>query len=569
VTAPASHRASSSARLGGLLPGDAARRTALAWGALLLLALLLAGPRAGLAPAEGRIFDAARRHAGWWTQLAQRPLDALVAIAPTFGPEAGAAPLPLTAAALGHALLGDRVPGGELLAFRLAAALFAALLAYVLSRFGADLAGLGGAVLAPALFFLVPACFGAAIPASAGVTAAALWIGVLLAHHRGLRSRDRRERIRRAAVAGLLFGAAVATRREAWALLPLLAFHYLAVRLRGGLRARSAEEEPPPHPPGRSAWRSLVAGLPSSLLAMLVLGPLVFAALTPWTWVDPLRRLLPAARATLEATPFVHLGALVTGGRPPWHAPLLAALLLLPAAIGFLYVAGIGHSLRRLQLGWRGEAAASFSEELLLLLGAAVPLALAATGVAPAEAGIGPVLPALAVLSLLAARAIAIAARAAWPSGAGKLTLAVVLLALYPALRATVRTFPHGGAAWSEWIGGAPGAASLGLPRGAAGSGAALLEELSERAAPGQRVWWPGVPPSALEALRRDGRLRADLRIAGSVADADLAVVEHDEARRDLEYQVWTAFETARPVADVRLDEVPLASVYARPGAWR
>ena len=46
-------------------------------------------------------------------------------------------------------------------------------------------------------------------------------------------------------------------------------------------------------------------------------------------------------------------------------------------------------------------------------------------------------------------------------------------------------------------------------------------------------------------------------------------MIEHDDARRDLEYQVWTAFETARPVAGAQLDEVPLASIYARPGAWR
>ncbi|MGB8932796.1 MAG: hypothetical protein WCC48_16240, partial [Anaeromyxobacteraceae bacterium] len=85
----------------------------------------------------------------------------------------------------------------------------------------------------------------------------------------------------------------------------------------------------------------------------------------------------------------------------------------------------------------------------------------------------------------------------------------------------------------------------------------------------GQRVWWPRVSPAALEALRHDGRLRADLTFATSAAGADLAVVEHDEAHRDLEFQVWTAFESARPVASARVDEVPLASVYARPGAWR
>jgi hypothetical protein len=565
VTAPRTHQ------FFGLLPRDGALRAALGWGALVLVSVLLAGPGARVGEAEGRFQASSSRHGGWWLGLPLEPLDSLSNIAAALGPERGAAGLPLATAGIGHALLVERLPGGELFSHRLAAALFAALLAYVLSRFGGDLAGLTGALLAPALTFFVPACFDAAIATGTAVPTAALWLGVLLAHSRGLRSRDHRERIRRAAVAAILFGAAVATRRDAWALLPLLTLHYLLVRSRGGLRALQADEDEAPHrhPAGRSAWRSLLAGLPSSVPAMLLLGPLVFAAFTPWIWIDPIRRVLPAIWATLDASPFVHLGTVVAGGRPPWHAPLLAALLLPPASIGFLYLAGLFHAGRRLVLGWRGEAAASFSEELLLLLGALVPLVLAATGVAPAEAGIGPVLPALGVLSVLAARAVATAARAAWPAAAPKLALATCILALYPALRATVRTFPHGANAWSEWVGGAPGAASIGLPRLASGAGTALLEEIRERASSGQRIWWPGLPVATLEALRNDGRIRSDLRIATSPADADLAVIEHDDARRDLEYQVWTAFETARPVAGTRLDEVPLASVYARPGAWR
>lgn len=552
----------------GLLPRDAARRLALGWAVIAIAAAALAGAHASFGPAEGRLLEAARRQGAWWTGLPLKPLDSLGAIGPSFDAERGAAPLPVAAAGVGDALLGPRLPG-SLLAFRLAAVALAGFLAYVLSRFGADLAGRTGALLAPALFLLVPASFDATLHAGTGVPVAALGLGVLLAHHRALRSRDARERVRRAAVAGILFGAAVAARRDAWALLPLLVLHYLVVRIWGGIRALTAGEAPPHHPAGRSAWRSLLSGLPASLPAMAILGPLVFVALTPWTWADPIRRFLPAARATLDAPPFVHLGAVVTGGRPPASAPLLAALLLPPASLGFLYLAGLAHGARRLLLGWRREAAASFSDELLLLLGALAPLVLAASGVAPAEAGVGPILPALAVLSVLAARAVATAARAAWPAGAAKLTLAVLLLALYPALRATIRTFPHGAAAWSEWVGGAPGAASRGLPRGAEGASAALLPEISERAAEGQRVWFASLPPAAAEALRRDGRLRADLRVAASLAEADLAVIDVDDARRDLEYRVWSVFGTARPVAAARLDEVPLANVYAKPGAWR
>jgi hypothetical protein len=77
------------------------------------------------------------------------------------------------------------------------------------------------------------------------------------------------------------------------------------------------------------------------------------------------------------------------------------------------------------------------------------------------------------------------------------------------------------------------------------------------------------VSPAALEAYARDGRLRADLAAAAAPEEADLAVVALDGASRDAEYRAWAALRTARPAAGVYRDEVPLALVYARPGAWR
>jgi hypothetical protein len=552
-----------------LFPSDAGRRAALAWAGLALVAVLALSLRARLGPDEARLATAAARHGAWWTGLPAHPQGSLSGVDAALGPEAGAASLPLAVAGMGHELVGRHVGGLELLSLRFGAALFAALLAWLLSRFGEELAGTGGALLAPALLFLVPAALSASVAVGTALPAAALWLGVLLAQHRLLHARDRRERTRRALVAGLLFGAAVASRRDAWALLPLLAVHYLAVRARGPIRAHGdGLDHPPHHPAGRSGWRSLLAGLPPSVPALVLLGPLVLAALTPWLWPEPIGRALPVLRAAIPASPFVHLGRLVSGAAP-WHAPVLAAFLLPPAAVALLYLAGIAHAGRRLVLGWRGEAACSFPDELLLLLGAIVPVLLAATGAAPAEAGIGPVLPALPILALLGARALLSAAKSAWPAGAAKLAVAIALVALYPAARATVRTFPHGAGAWGEQVGGAPGAASLGLPRVASGAGAALLGELRDRAAAGQRLYWPSLPPPVLEALRRDGRIRPDLRLVATPEEADLALVEHDEAQRDVEFRVWTAFESARPVAVETLDEVPLASLYARPGAWR
>jgi hypothetical protein len=98
---------------------------------------------------------------------------------------------------------------------------------------------------------------------------------------------------------------------------------------------------------------------------------------------------------------------------------------------------------------------------------------------------------------------------------------------------------------------------------------AGLLPALNARARPGARVWWPGVSPAAVAAYARDGRLRSDLALAASADDADVAVVAIDAGTRDPEYRTWAALRTSRPAAGVYRDEVPLALVYARPGAWR
>jgi hypothetical protein len=181
-----------------------------------------------------------------------------------------------------------------------------------------------------------------------------------------------------------------------------------------------------------------------------------------------------------------------------------------------------------------------------------------------------PLLHALPFLAVLGTRALLAAAREAWPARATPLAASLALVVLWPGARAAVHFHPAGASAWNELAGGAPGAATLGRRRQDGGEAAALvLDALNARAREGARVYWPTSSPAAIRALARDGRLRADLAVAESPADADLAVVTLDGTSRDAEFRVWSAFRTARPAAGAYLDEVPLAFVYARPGAWR
>jgi hypothetical protein len=172
---------------------------------------------------------------------------------------------------------------------------------------------------------------------------------------------------------------------------------------------------------------------------------------------------------------------------------------------------------------------------------------------------------------VLGARALLAAARVAWPSRATPLAASLALLVLWPGLRAAAHFHPAGASAWNELVGGAPGAASLGWRRQDGGeAAAALLDALNARGREGARIFWPATAPAAIRAFARDGRLRADLVAVDSPEEADLAIVILDGVTsRDAEYRTWSAFRTARPAAGAYLDEVPLAFVYARPGAWR
>jgi hypothetical protein len=301
---------------------------------------------------------------------------------------------------------------------------------------------------------------------------------------------------------------------------------------------------------------------------MAILGPAVAVASRPWLWADPLHRAATDLAAVAGSTPLVHMGRLLEAGRPPLGFPLVVTALALPAALAAAFAGGLVHALSRLR-GRATHEKPGPAGELLLVLAALGPLAAAQLGFAPRTPGPGPWLTAFPFLAALAARAILASASTAWPSRARLLAAVLTAAVLAPGVAACLRAYPNLGSSWGELAGGAPGAASLGLPRHDGEAAGSLLAEISARARPGARIHWSSVPPAAVAVYAADGRLRADLAAADSLAEADLAVVAVPGGLRQDEYQVWAAFQTSAPVAGAFLDEVPLAWVYARPGAWR
>ncbi|MFO0582093.1 MAG: hypothetical protein U0229_07475 [Anaeromyxobacter sp.] len=472
----------------------------------------------------------------------------------------GALPEPSAPAGLGDALTGAAVAAagpaaGEVRAARLATALAGALLTLFLAALGRTVAGRPGALVAPALFWIAPRHLAAGLAAGPDLAATALALATAWGYRAAAGADSRVARLRSAAVAGVAFGLAVAVRIDLLVLLPALALHAAGAAVLGRVARPAAEE-------AAEGLEARLHGVPVALAAMAALGLPLAVAASPALWPSPILRALSALGA----------GAAPSLGAMAGPLAVLALVgLTVPAALLLLDVAGAAIAALRAAraLTGKGGHPAVASDDALLLALAAAPLAGAALGLVPAGPGVAPVLPALPFLALLGARAADVATHAAWPS-APRAALALVLAAtLVPAGLAALRDAP-GTAAWNELAGGATGAATRGLPRQAGGEGAAgVLEALALRARPGARVAFLGVAPEAVRAWTRAGLVRSDLSIVPGAEEADLAVVPLDGAGRDAEYRVLAALRSDRPVAGFYVDEVPLAVVYARAGAWR
>jgi hypothetical protein len=546
-------------RLGALSPRTPRRRLALAWALAVLVAAALTAPAVGISREESVHLEAGASHARFWGEALRAPGRALALADARFAPDRERPPLARTAFGITRAVLSDGLGWtGGVQGARIGAFLFAALLAALLASWGFELAGTGGALLAPALFFLVPSHFHHAHLAVLDLPLTSLWLATVLAYHRTLRARgDRRRQVAWAIATGLAFGAALATMQDAWFLPPLLLACWL-LSVAGTLR--------------RAPMHAL-AGIPLAIPAMVVLGPLVLVASWPWLWHDTVPRLRESLALHLqhESDPWLWFGRLLREPPFPVSHPFVATALTVPAAILAAMAGGWLQALGRIAAAVRGrDEDVRVGDEWLLALNALFPMALAAWPKAPVSGGVRDWLPAMPFLALLGARALVTTGRILAPRRPWLVTGALAALALAPAAWQVARSHPFGAAAWNELARGAPGAASLGLQRPSGGDAAvAALPALNAHAAPGARVWFQETTRAAVSQYQLDGRLRPDLAPAGGPEDADVSLWQPHAGFRDREYVTWTSFGTARPVAGVYLEEVPLVQIYARPGAWR
>jgi 4-amino-4-deoxy-L-arabinose transferase-like glycosyltransferase len=386
------------------------------------------------------------------------------------------------------------------------------------------------------------------------VPVAAMWLVTTWAYWRSLGEGG----LKWALLAGLLYGLLLNTKHNSWLLPPALIGHFVLAR-------------------GRGVWRDLRAGQlagPVALYAMALIGPVVFYALWPWIWHDTGRRLAAYAAFHL-AHDYYNMEFLGrTYWKPPMplgYAPLMTAATV-PAITLVLSAVGLIDGVRaRLaaQLDRR-----RFSTELLWLL---CVLASYAPWLSPSTPIFGATkhwLTAYPFLCLFAAsgfelvrrrlRGLVPDRRRSWRPAA---SAALAAATLAGPIAITLRSHPWGLSAYTPLVGGAPGAASLGLNRTFWGYTTGSVQDFINRhAPPNTNVFVHDTALQSWQMMVQDGRLRSDLRGTLSIEGSSFAIYHHEQHMGRVDYQIWNSYGSVRPAYVGVHDGVPVVWVYARPG---
>ena len=315
----------------------------------------------------------------------------------------------------------------------------------------------------------------------------------------------------------------------------------------------------------------------AALWAMAVLGPATLYALWPFLWHHPVDRVAwwLNFHATHNHYAWFYLNVLQREPPFPLHYVLVKTALTVPTTIFVPMVLGFVTVLVRWVAGrlpsLRDRVRPSGWADALVLANAAVSIALISHPNVPIFGGVKHWFPSMLFLGILAGSIVASCAlwwsrestRRPVPSVAVFAALSALLFA--PALVASVRIHPYGTSFYSETAGGLPGAASIGMQRQFWSQNVTgVLPWINENAPPNARVWLHEVTNLAFRDYQKNGLMRADLRMAHSPRDADIAAYQYHQEFREQEFNAWEAYGTQTPVTGLYLDETPQVIVYQR-----
>ncbi|MFT3706603.1 MAG: glycosyltransferase family 39 protein [Archangium sp.] len=316
------------------------------------------------------------------------------------------------------------------------------------------------------------------------------------------------------------------------------------------------------------------------LVAMAILGPLVFYAHWPYLWHHPVDRTAWYLNFHLTHNHYAwfYLGELLRAPPFPLTYVLVKTALTVPTAIFTAMVLGFVMPFLGMRRAKPEEAA---SEELrekqrfwaLMVVNAITSILLISHPNVPHFGGVKHWFPSMPFLALLAAGSLERGAK-----GLSQLLLPRIKAATEPrvliglavtislsGLIATARVFEFGTSAYSELAGGLSGAATLGMQRQYwANNLSGVLPWINANARPGERIYFHENHGGQIRDLQRNGMLRTDVMAVGGPDQADMVVYQYHQEFRDAEFLTWQFLGTMRPVHGLYLDETPQIIIYRR-----
>jgi hypothetical protein len=311
---------------------------------------------------------------------------------------------------------------------------------------------------------------------------------------------------------------------------------------------------------------------------MASIGPFVFMALWPWIWFDTVDRLTAYVQFHLnhEYYNMVFLG--VTYWKPPMprgYVWLMTAATVPTITLVLFGVGAVSRARERLAAIFSRYPASSDPRQtdLLWAIGIGVQYApwILSTNT-PIFGGTKHWFTAYPFLCLFAGvgfdrtvtklRALLEASR--WSRVPAGLVDAATFAAVVAApLVETIHSHPWGLSNYTPLVGGASGAATLGLNRQFWGfTTGAVVDWLNDHVKTGQSVFIHDTAGDSWEMLHRDGRLLPQIGASWAVQGSTFALYHHEEHMETIEYQIWTVYGTATPAHLGVYDGVPIVYVY-------
>jgi 4-amino-4-deoxy-L-arabinose transferase-like glycosyltransferase len=508
------------------------------------LALLLATAGSlGFMRDEGFYFASARAYGDWFALLWRSPAAALEPqVVDRFWTVNHEHPALLKSLfALSNRWLGGAFSETST-SFRLPGMVLSSLAVALTFDWGRRTLGRPGALVAALSFAFMPRVFFHAHLACFDLPVCAMWLVTSYVYVRSLQSRRRGWLIG----AGVAYGLLLDTKHNSWIFPFALLLHFALTQGLPLLREWRA---------GAAWWRRI----PPAWASMLLLGPLVFYALWPWLWHDTIARLREYV-AFHTGHEYYNMEFL---GRTYWKPPMprgyawLMTLATVPLVTLVLALAGAVGT-------WKiAEKRDDYAFWAVSIVMSYAPWLSDQTPIFGGTKHWMTAYPFLCLFAGLGFTKVVHALRSFKPALGNPVLVAACVLA-GPVVM-TLHAHPFGLSAYTPLVGGAPGAATLGLNRTFWGYTTQSLAPFINANAPRRGTVY--VHDTALQSyamFQEDGRLRRDLRGSLDIAASDVALFHFEPHMARVEHQIWVDYGSVSPDAIAAFDGVPIAWAYLR-----